>query len=182
MEYIICNIVFVSNFANCLWINCIPPHSKPCLSTCYIWRSTQTHTHTHTKLEVVKKCWAFSSGYNFGYGTEEEKPMTLSLCTSRDFLPEDGQWRDAEGGRAWKCGSNFASQSLFSFCFPIPVLFFWRTYNMFDSKDFVLLIVTTLVASIYQFCAGGMDKGTRRSKKEWIIRGRKQGTSPSIRW
>ena len=27
---------------------------------------------------------------------------------------------------------------------------------MFDSKDFVLLIVTTLVASIYQFCAGGI--------------------------
>ena len=106
----------------------------------------------------MKKCWAFSSGYNFGYGTEEEKPMTLSLCTSRDFLPEDGQWRDAEGGRAWKCGSNFASQSLFWFCFPIPVLFFWRTYNMFDSKDFVLLIVTTLVASIYQFCAGGIFK------------------------
>ena len=36
---------------------------------------------------------------------------------------------------------------------------------MFDSKDFVLLIVTALVASIYQFCAGGMDKGTRKERK-----------------
>ena len=79
----------------------------------------------------MKKCWTFSSGYNFGYGTEEEKPMTLSLCTSRDFLPEDGHGRMLKGEEPgsveaillWKVGSGFAFLSLsFSFGEPITCL------------------------------------------------------------
>lgn len=71
----------------------------------------------------MKKCWTFSSGYDFGYGTEQEKPMTLSLCTSRDFLPEEGHGGAAEGGRAWKGGSNFVLEFvLVLLSYPSPFL------------------------------------------------------------